>query len=90
MITGNKDKPSMYGLSTCGWCAKARAWLDANVQSYDLVYVDLLSDEERQPIMSDLQKRVGSQIGFPVIFFGDEFVMGYNPEEYERLTKAAQ
>lgn len=76
----------MYGLSTCGWCAKARAWLDDGVDGYDLIYVDLLDDDDRRRVMDELRARV-ERLGFPVVFFGDECVVGYKPGEYERLAE---
>ncbi len=86
MTTGSRKHPHMYGLSTCGWCAKARAWLDGGVEAYDLIYVDLLEEDERHRVMDELRKRVG-QVAFPMVFFGDECVVGYKPGEYERLVE---
>lgn len=86
MNTGSRKRPSMYGLSTCGWCAKARAWLDGNADGYDLVYVDLLNEEERSRVMEELRS-FSNQVAFPMVFFGDKFVIGYKPEEYQRLTE---
>lgn len=89
MVSSSRKKPFMYGLSTCGWCAKARAWLDANAESYDLVYVDLLGPEERRGVMAELQE-YSQNVAFPMIFFGDTFVIGYKPEEYERLLERSK
>ncbi len=89
MQNATRKRPFMYGLSTCGWCAKAKAWLDENVDGYDLVYVDLLQGKEQSDTMSTLQKRVG-RVAFPVIFFGDEVVVGYQPNEYDRLAEKKQ
>jgi len=87
MQTLRPSRPLMYGLSTCGWCAKARAWLDENVAGYDLVYVDLLDAAERGKVMDELQAK-GLRAAFPIIFFGDECVVGYRPDDYERLAEA--
>jgi glutaredoxin-like protein NrdH len=77
-------KPRMFGLSTCGWCAKARAWLDQNYAEYDVTYIDKLEGVERDQAMSYLQGK-GLRLSFPILFFGDEAVVGYKPDEYERL-----
>jgi glutaredoxin-like protein NrdH len=77
-------KPRMFGLSTCGWCAKARAWLDQNYSEYDLTYVDKLEGAKRDEVVNYLQSK-GLRLSFPIIFFGDESVVGYQPDEYERL-----
>jgi glutaredoxin len=86
MEKGSRKKPFMYGLSTCGWCAKARSWLDEHASSYDLVYVDLLDPKEKNQIVDDLNNYTDN-LGFPVIFFGDDIVVGYQPAEYERLLE---
>jgi glutaredoxin len=86
MQAGSRKRPCMYGLSTCGWCAKARAWLDNGVAEYDLIYVDLLDPEEQAKVKSEL-RTAADPLGFPVVFFGDQCVVGYKPDEYERLVE---
>jgi len=76
----------MYGLSTCGWCAKARQWLDQNAQSYDLVYVDLLEVSERNKVMEELRQYT-NHVAFPMVLFGEDCVVGYRPDDYERLLE---
>jgi glutaredoxin len=76
----------MYGLSTCGWCAKAREWLDKNAGQYDLIYVDLLDRVERDRVMTELRQQVPT-VAFPMVFFGEECVVGYKPDEYARLLE---
>ncbi len=89
-VEGNSKRDILvYSLSTCGWCAKAKAWLDQNVGSYDLVYVDKLQGQEQTDIMNKLQQKVG-RVAFPMIFFGDQVVVGYQPEEYHRMVEKKQ
>jgi glutaredoxin-like protein NrdH len=88
MNSGSRKKPSMYGLSTCGWCAKARAWLESNAESYELVYVDLLDEPERARVLDELRSRV-PKLAFPIVLFGEECVVGYDTGEYERLLERA-
>ena len=86
MDKGSRARPYMYGLSTCGWCAKARAWLEQNAKEFDLVYVDLLDGGEQSRLVAELGK-YASTVAFPMVFFGSEVVVGYRPEEYERLLE---
>jgi glutaredoxin len=86
MEKGSRKKPFLYGLSTCVWCAKARAWLEQNAASFDLVYVDLLDAKEKNKIVDELSNETDN-VGFPIVFFGDEIVVGYQPEEYKRLIE---
>jgi glutaredoxin len=84
---GSRRHPVMYGLSTCGWCAKARAWLESNAAgSFDLTYVDLLNPADRDRLAAEIQDAV-DKVAFPTIFFGDDVVVGYNPDEYQRLLE---
>jgi glutaredoxin len=78
-------KIHLYGLSTCGWCAKARAWLDENAGEYDLTYVDKLQGAELEKAKQELTSK-GLRLSFPIVFFDDEAVVGYRPDEYERIT----
>ena len=86
MIRSSARRPFMYGLSTCGWCAKARQWLDENAGPYDLVYVDKLDAAEQARVMAELRKHAAN-VGFPMVFFGEECVVGYRPDEYERFAE---
>ena len=86
MKEATRNHPTMYGLSTCGWCAKARRWLDDNAVVYDCVYVDLLTEEEKTNLLGELHERIG-RVAFPTVFFGADCVVGYHPEEYERLAE---
>ena len=86
MVSNTDRRPRMYGLSTCGWCTRARAWLDEKVGEYDLVYVDQLGQKEKDQVLEMLSEKVG-HLAFPMVFFGEECVVGYRPEEYERLTE---
>jgi glutaredoxin-like protein NrdH len=86
MIQSSRKRPAMYGLSTCGWCAKAREWLERNVGDFDLVYVDLLDRAERDRVVTELRQHVHG-VAFPLVFFGNDWVMGFKPDEYERLLE---
>ena len=86
MIQASRKRPLMYGLSTCGWCAKARQWLDQNAQSYDLVYVDLLEATEKDRVVEELRQCTG-HVAFPIVFFGKDCVVGYRPDDYNLLLE---
>ena len=80
-------KFSMYSLSTCPWCKKAKQFFKEQNIPYSYIDYDLASVEEQQRIsqeMSSFQMK-----GFPVIKVGEEAVVGYSLEKYSELIKSA-
>jgi len=75
-------KVKFYGLSTCGWCRKARTFLDENGISYELCYVDQLEGEERKAILEEVTK-INPKKSFPTILVDeDEVLIGFNEDRY--------
>jgi glutaredoxin-like protein NrdH len=71
-------KVKMFALSTCGWCRKTKRFLNENDVEYEFVDVDLLSGEERQQVMQEMQ-RWNPRRNFPTIVVDDaEVVVGFN------------
>lgn len=77
----NKAKIVLYALSTCGWCAKTKEFLDELGVSYSFVYVDLLSSADSEEVIAELQ-RWTPQISFPTTLINDQVcITGYKPEK---------
>ncbi len=71
-------KVKLYALSTCGWCRKTKNFLNENNVVYDVVDVDLLSGEDRQEVMAEVQQW-NPRRNFPTIVVDDkEVVVGFN------------
>lgn len=68
-----------YGLSTCVHCRHAREFLDSQKANYDLVYVDMLSGDERKNALAQVRE-YNPDCSFPTIVIGNEVVVGFNPE----------
>ena len=78
-------KVMLYALSTCGWCKKARAFLDENSVKYDYVYVDLLSGEEKERVMAEVSKW-NPRLSFPTVVVDDrESVAGYKEDRLREV-----
>lgn len=78
-------KVMLYALSTCGWCKKARAFLDENGVDYDCVYVDLLKGEEKEEAMVQVRKW-NPRASFPTVVINDkECVAGFKPERLQEV-----
>ena len=75
-------KVTLYTLSTCPWCHKAKKFFaDHNVP---FTYVDYdLADETTQEEISQELDAAGAT-GFPFARIGDAVISGYQPEVYSR------
>ncbi|MCF8028585.1 MAG: glutaredoxin family protein [Desulfobacteraceae bacterium] len=71
---------TVYALSTCGHCKKAKELLNECNVSYDSVEVDLLDSEERQAVLEDV-KALNPRCSFPTIRIGEKVIVGYKEDE---------
>jgi glutaredoxin len=78
---------SMYGLSSCPWCQKAKQYFDERAVPYSYVDYDLASAEEQKRISEEMSSF--RMKGFPVVKYGEEAVVGYSQEKYSELFKSA-
>ena len=70
----------LYALSTCIWCRRTKQLLQDLGVAYDYIDVDLLSDEERETIRTEVRRwnRRGS---FPTLVVRGETGIGGFDEE---------
>ena len=73
-----------YGLSTCVWCRKARQLLEELGVPFEYAYVDLLTGEERESLVGELD-RLGLGESFPTLVIdGRTCIVGFKPDEIRR------
>ncbi|KZX12062.1 glutaredoxin family protein [Methanobrevibacter filiformis] len=70
----NKGNVLLFALSTCQWCKKTRALLETLNVEYDYVYVDLTSGEERDEVITELEKW-NENLSFPTIVINEKDVI---------------
>ncbi len=76
----DKGKIVLYGLSTCGWCANTKKFLQEMNLSYSFVDVDLLTGEDSQTAMNEIE-RWNPMMTFPTIVINDKVcIVGYDTE----------
>jgi glutaredoxin len=84
--SNEEGKIFLFALSTCIWCKKLRALLDASAVPYEYVYVDQLEGEERSATIERLLK-YNSAKSFPTLVVGSEAVVGYQESRVKELLE---
>jgi glutaredoxin-like protein NrdH len=73
----------LFALSTCGWCRKARNFLDENKLTYRFVYVDLLEGDAQKEVFQEVVKH-NPRKSFPTLVVDkEEVIFGFNEEKYK-------
>jgi glutaredoxin len=77
-----KHKVIAYTLSTCGWCKKTKALLEALSIDYEYIDVDTLSGEEKTRVKEEVAK-YNPLISFPTVVIDDgkEVIVGFKEDE---------
>jgi len=73
-------KVSMYTLSTCPWCRKAKIYFTDHKIQFTHIDYDL-ADEVTQRRISQEVDAAGAT-GFPVVYIGEKVIVGYQPQRY--------
>jgi len=83
---GNKRGDiTLYALSTCGWCKKAKGLLDELSLDYHYVDVDLLADADRQEAVETI-RRWNPRCSFPTLVIDNNHcIIGFNEGEIRGL-----
>jgi glutaredoxin len=74
----------MYTLSTCPWCKKTKKFFTEHMVPFEFVDYDLQTPERQQQIEKEMKGR-GERMSFPWVLIGEELVVGWDPERYEKL-----
>jgi glutaredoxin-like protein NrdH len=83
----NKHKVLLYALSTCGWCKRAKRFLNDNDVEYEYVDVDLCKMEDKKMIRQDIQNR-GGILAYPtVIIDNNRLLTGPSPDKLREVLE---
>lgn len=79
-VSGGPKRVTLYSTQTCPWCKAAKAYMRDN----DIVFTEV-------DIAHDLDGRremvlMTGQYGVPVIRVGEKAIVGWDPDEFARLT----
>lgn len=70
----------VYALSTCPWCKKVKQLLDDNNVEYTAQDVDLMSGQEQQDAVAEVEKLTGKR-SFPVTIINEKVIAGFKEDE---------
>lgn len=76
-------KVTLYTLSTCPWCRKAKKFLTEHDIPFDFTDYDLADPSTQDRITRELDAAGAG--GFPFARIGDQVVEGYQPLRYAEL-----
>jgi glutaredoxin-like protein NrdH len=76
---------TVYALSTCGFCKRALAYLQANDISYRYVYMDRIPLETKNAAKKALKELFKVDVAFPfAVIDGDKHLVGFIEADWSR------
>lgn len=83
----NKGNIVIYTLSTCGWCKKAKAFLNELGVEYYYADVDLIGGSEKNEVLEAVKKH-NPKCSFPTLVFNDNScVVGFDEQRIREALK---
>jgi glutaredoxin-like protein NrdH len=85
--TRSSQKISLFTLSTCMWCKKTKKYLNDHGIKYKYIDVDKIDMNMKSEIITCLKNGYEKRVAFPFLIIDGEPIVGYHPEEYEKILK---
>ena len=79
-------KITLYTLSTCPWCRKAKKFFAERNIPFTYIDYDLADGATQEKILQELD--AAGATGFPLAKIGDEVISGYQPERYASALRS--
>ena len=86
-VEGENKKHSVcvYALSTCGFCKRALAFLDANKLDYSYIYVDKIPLDTKNEAKRVLKSRYHQDVAFPFAVVDEkDCLVGFIEADWKR------
>lgn len=76
---------TVYALSTCGFCKRALAFLQANGFAHKYMYVDLLPMDKKADLKKTLAAKYGAEVSFPYAVIDEaEVLVGFIEPDWKK------
>ncbi len=83
----NKHQVLVYAISTCGWCKRAKKFLNDNNIGYEYIDVDVCNWEDKNKIMQDIKSR-GGQLAYPTLIIDNKILLtGASPDKLREVLE---
>ncbi len=79
-----QHRVTLYGLSTCGWCKRAKELFDSQGVEYDYIFVDQCQGDERTEASAKVRE-LNPRGSYPTVQIDSEVVAGYDEERLMEL-----
>ena len=80
----NERDLTLFSLTTCGFCRRARAYLDSLGFEYRILYADELEPEIKNRLKQDFRDHFGEVMHFPTLILdGKDFLVGFVRPHWE-------
>ncbi|MEM2924738.1 MAG: glutaredoxin family protein [Methanocellales archaeon] len=81
-----KVKVKVYGLSTCGFCKRAKQLLRELKVEYEAIDLDLLEGDKKKEMLLEV-KRLNPDLSYPTLVINDRVIVGFNEAEIREALK---
>jgi len=82
--TDTRHDITVYALSTCGFCKRAMAFLDARGFAYRYLHVDKIPVDTKNEIKKELRERFNENVAFPFAVIDDKnHLVGFIQPDWE-------
>jgi glutaredoxin-like protein NrdH len=84
---GAKTSPliTVFALSTCGFCKRSMAFLEANGFAYRFIYLDKIPLDHKTEVKKELKEKFKADIAFPFVTVGDtNYLVGFIEVDWKK------
>lgn len=76
----------LFALSTCGFCKRARRFLDDRKLKYKLIYIDEIEIDRKKEIKLDFKNQYNENLRYPALLQNDKLALvGYIDKAWREL-----